>query len=110
MVDCYVRCGNFVASTAVAFACVFHYPQARGASLVERYKAEPGKAKKAAGGKEGGKKTFSWSREEDFEQRKKFTPQVLKNKIISGVLSILEEAKLYSLCIIVARSRGGWDV
>lgn len=50
--------------------------QARGASLVERHKVEPGKAKKAAGGKEGGKKTFSWSREEDFEQRKKFTPQV----------------------------------
>lgn len=51
--------------------------QARGASLVDRHKVDPSKTKKAAGGKEGGgKKTFSWSREEDFEQRKKFTPQV----------------------------------
>lgn len=63
--------------TTIAFACVVvRGLQARGASLVERHKVEPGKAKKAAGGKEGGKKTFTWSREEDFEQRKKFTPQV----------------------------------
>lgn len=60
----------------VAFACIVCDLQARGASLVERHKVDPAKAKKAAGGKEGGKKTFSWSREEDFEQRRKFTPQV----------------------------------
>lgn len=62
---------------------VVRYLQARGASLVDRHKVDPSKAKKAAGGKEGGgKKTFSWSREEDFEQRKKFTPQV--NEVVGG--------------------------
>lgn len=50
--------------------------QARGASLVERHASDVTKAKKAAGRKEGGKKNFSWSREEDFEQRRSFTPQV----------------------------------
>lgn len=50
--------------------------QARGASLVERHASDVTKAKKATGGKDGGKKNFSWSREEDFEQRRKFTPQV----------------------------------
>lgn len=53
----------------------FH--QARGASLVERHATDVTKAKKAVGGKDGGKKTFSWSREEDFEQRRSFTPQVI---------------------------------
>lgn len=33
------------------------------------------KAKKAAGKKDGSKTSFSWSREEDFEQRRRFTPQ-----------------------------------
>ncbi|CAM9248132.1 unnamed protein product [Laminaria digitata] len=61
---------------AAAEELMAKHREARGASLVERHKVEPGKAKKAAGGKEGGKKTFSWSREEDFEQRKKFTPQM----------------------------------
>lgn len=50
--------------------------QARGASLVDRHKVDGSKAKKAAAAKDGGKKTFSWSREEDFEQRRRFTPQV----------------------------------
>lgn len=61
---------------AAAEELMAKHREARGASLVERHKVEPGKAKKAAGGKEGGKKTFTWSREEDFEQRKKFTPQM----------------------------------
>lgn len=43
---------------------------------MERHASDIIKAKKAAGGRDGGKKNFSWSREEDFEQRKKFTPQV----------------------------------
>lgn len=88
----------------VAFACVVDRDlQARGASLVERHKVDPGKTKKAAaGGKEGGKKTFTWSREEDFEQRKKFTPQVKKcfvsfrSCVLRGVLAI----KAAWLCII----------
>lgn len=52
-----------------------HLVQARGASLVERHRVDGDKAKKAAGTKDGGKKSFSWSREEDFEQRRRFTPQ-----------------------------------
>lgn len=51
--------------------------QARGASLVERHRDDTSKAKKSAG-KAGEKKSFSWSREEDFEQRRQFTPQVKK--------------------------------
>lgn len=43
---------------------------------MERHASDVAKTKKAAGGKDGGKKNFSWSREEDFEQRRKFTPQV----------------------------------
>lgn len=56
--------------------CFLGVHQARGASLVERHASDVSKAKKAAGGKDGGKKNFSWSREEDFEQRRSFTPQV----------------------------------
>lgn len=42
---------------------------------MERHRIDASKAKKTAGGQDG-KKSFSWNREEDFEQRRRFTPQV----------------------------------
>lgn len=70
-----IRCGGFQLSLN-RHAPLPKKIKARGASLVERHASDVTKAKKATGGKNGGKKNFSWSREEDFEQRRKFTPQV----------------------------------
>lgn len=70
-------------------------PQARGASLVERHASDVSKAKKAAGGKDGGKKNFSWSREEDFEQRRNFTPQVRFTAASSTLLLCLHLVQNY---------------
>eukprot|EP00903_Cladosiphon_okamuranus_P006209 g6104.t1 len=66
---------------AAAEELMAKHREARGASLVERHASDVIKAKKAAGGKNGGKKNFSWSREEDFEQRRKFTPQMYEELV-----------------------------
>ncbi|CAM9284777.1 unnamed protein product [Ectocarpus sp. 6 AP-2014] len=66
---------------AAAEELMAKHREARGASLVERHASDVSKAKKAAGGRDGGKKSFSWSREEDFEQRKKFTPQMYEELV-----------------------------
>ncbi|CAM9730511.1 unnamed protein product, partial [Ectocarpus sp. 13 AM-2016] len=66
---------------AAAEELMAKHREARGASLVERHASDVSKAKKAAGGRDGGKKTFSWSREDDFEQRKKFTPQMYEELV-----------------------------
>ncbi|CBJ26574.1 expressed unknown protein [Ectocarpus siliculosus] len=66
---------------AAAEELMAKHREARGASLVERHASDVSKAKKAAGGGDGGKKSFSWSREEDFEQRKKFTPQMYEELV-----------------------------
>ncbi|CAM9732099.1 unnamed protein product [Pylaiella littoralis] len=66
---------------AAAERLMAKHREARGASLVERHASDVTKAKKAAGGKDGGKKSFSWSREEDFEQRRSFTPQMYEELV-----------------------------
>ncbi|CAM9512923.1 unnamed protein product [Scytosiphon promiscuus] len=66
---------------AAAEELMAKHREARGASLVERHASDVTKAKKAAGGKDDRKKNFSWSREEDFEQRRKFTPQMYEELV-----------------------------
>eukprot|EP00752_Nemacystus_decipiens_P012895 g11415.t1 len=66
---------------AAAEELMAKHREARGASLVERHASDVSKAKQAAGEKNGGKKNFSWSREEDFEQRRKFTPQMYEELV-----------------------------
>ncbi|CAM9860396.1 unnamed protein product [Choristocarpus tenellus] len=55
--------------------------KARGASLVERHRADAAAAKKNEDGKAGKNKKWSWSREGDFEQRRRFTPQMYEELV-----------------------------
>lgn len=70
-----------LAEEAAAEELMAKHREARGATLVERHKMDGDKAKKAAGKKDGSKTSFSWSREEDFEQRRRFTPQMYEELV-----------------------------